>query len=497
MPPALLLALTLVVSLVLLILIVDVIYTRLLRPSSAPPTALVLPVVGGMLSFLGGPLALISKFHASCGECFTLPVLHKRITFLIGPHASPFFFKAPDTALSQKEVYEFNVPTFGKGVVFDVDHVTRAEQFRFFAEALKGNRMRSYVQMMVKEAEEFFGAWGDEGVVDLRDELSRLVVLTASRCLLGKEVRETFQDEVAHLVHELDMGMVPLSVFFPYFPIEPHRRRDAARKELAKIFDGIVEKRRQENREEEDVLNTFVHAKYRDGSQLTNDQVLGMLIAVLFAGQHTSSITSTWTGLLLLESHQKQKKGILEGSGKSATFLEKVLDEQRKVIAEHGDELTFDILQSMDSLHFSIKEALRMHPPLIMLLRYAHAPFDVTTSDGKTYTVPKGDIIATSPAYSHRLDHVFDKADEYKPSRLEPGAAEDAKVPFSFIGFGGGRHGCMGEAFAYLQIKAIWSIALRNFEFELIGDNAPEADLTGMVVGPYASQVRFKRRKLK
>ena len=57
-------------------------------------------------------------------------MFHKRITFLIGPKVSEHFFKAKDTEMSQKEVYEFNVPTFGKGVVFDVDHQTRAEQFR-------------------------------------------------------------------------------------------------------------------------------------------------------------------------------------------------------------------------------------------------------------------------------------------------------------------------------------------------------------------------------
>jgi hypothetical protein len=35
-------------------------------------------------------------------------------------------------------------------VVFDVDSATRAEQFRFFAESLKSNRLRTYVGMMVK-----------------------------------------------------------------------------------------------------------------------------------------------------------------------------------------------------------------------------------------------------------------------------------------------------------------------------------------------------------
>lgn len=43
----------------------------------------------------------------------------------------------------------------------------------------------------------------------------------------------------------------------------------------------------------------------------------------------------------------------------------------------------------MDTLHMNIQEALRMNPPLIMLMRYAKESFTVNTSDGKTYVVPK------------------------------------------------------------------------------------------------------------
>ena len=69
--------------------------------------------------------------------------------------------------MSQKEVYQFNVPTFGKGVVFDVGHQERAEQFRFFSEALKTARLQTYVQLMVQEAEAFFAERlsADEGTV--------------------------------------------------------------------------------------------------------------------------------------------------------------------------------------------------------------------------------------------------------------------------------------------------------------------------------------------
>lgn len=54
-----------------------------------------------------GPMSLMTEGYAKCGEVFTVPVLHKKITFLIGPHVSPHFFKANDDLLSQEEVRAF------------------------------------------------------------------------------------------------------------------------------------------------------------------------------------------------------------------------------------------------------------------------------------------------------------------------------------------------------------------------------------------------------
>lgn len=39
------------------------------------------------------------------------------------------------------------------------------------------------------------------------------------------------------------------------------------------------------------------------GGRATNDEeIAGFLIATLFAGQHTSSITSSWTGYQMLDT---------------------------------------------------------------------------------------------------------------------------------------------------------------------------------------------------
>jgi cytochrome P450 len=43
-----------------------------------------------------------------------------------------------------------------------------------------------------------------------------------------------------------------------------------------------------------------------------------------------------------------------------------------------GEELSVEVLDKMEVLHACITEALRLHPPLIMLLRYARKAFEVT-----------------------------------------------------------------------------------------------------------------------
>eukprot|EP00955_Chlamydomonas_euryale_P041058 351882-Chlamydomonas_euryale.AAC.11 len=62
------------------------------------------------------------------------------------PNPAPF-------AVNEFSVYDYSIPTFGKGVVYDVDQKVRTEQFRFFTEALKKDRLKKYVPLFVMEAE--------------------------------------------------------------------------------------------------------------------------------------------------------------------------------------------------------------------------------------------------------------------------------------------------------------------------------------------------------
>ena len=93
------------------------------------------------------------------------------------------------------------------------------------------------------------------------------------------------------------------SVFFlPYAPTEAHKLRDKARVEMVKIFSSVIAERRlkKDTSDATDILQVFIDMTYKDGTKLTDSEVVGLLIALLFAGQHTSSISSTWTAMFWL-----------------------------------------------------------------------------------------------------------------------------------------------------------------------------------------------------
>jgi len=69
---------------------------------------------------------------------------------------------------------------------------------------------------------------------------------------------------------------------------------------MVKLFSKVIAERRAKGEEHDDVLQVFMESQYRDGSTVNDEQITGLMIALLFAGQHTSSITSSWTGLHLL-----------------------------------------------------------------------------------------------------------------------------------------------------------------------------------------------------
>ena len=409
----------------------------------------------------------------------------KRLTYLIGPEAQEIFFKASDDVLSQNEVYDFMKPVFGPKVVYDATKKNRQVQFQTMANGLRANRLKSYVRKIEEETRQYLRKeWGDNaGTVDLLTALSELTILTASRCLHGEDVRTHIFKEIQELYHDLDHGVTPLTVFWPTAPTEAHRKRNKARDEMVSLFTKVIKERREfpDRSDGTDILSLFMDIKYKDGTPITEDEVTGLLIALLFAGQHTSCITSTWTALWIAHNPDISKR---------------ILAEQEQVLGKDWTNKTmdYDALQNMELMHNCMREALRLCPTFIMILRRAEVdiPLDIS---GKKMVIPKGDYVCVSPTVSMRLKTTFPNPDDFEPDRFAEPREEHKKTPYSYLGFGGGLHSCMGQNFAFVQVKTILSILFREYDIQPVAPEMPAVGYEDMVVGPKGDcRIHYKKR---
>ena len=458
---------------------------RPLAPQDHPPDAVPsdprpipqlrggLPLLGHALAFQRDPLTLLERGWREHGEVFQFRLGSQDCVLLAGPEAHDAYFRAPDDQLSAREVYQFTVPIFGQGVAYDASPEIMAEQLGFLAPMLKGTPMRNYVQLMREEAVRYTEDWGREGELDLLSVTNELTMNVASRCLLGQEVREHLNAEFARLFDDLQGGINTLGLFFPRLPIPAHRRRDRARREVVSLMSRILAERRRRGHHTEDFMQALMDARYADGRSLSDDEITGLLLTVLFAGQHTSAVLAAWVGIDLLQHRHYL-----------ATVLAEIQD-----LYGLGQALSLDSLKQQGMLERAVREAERLHPPLIVLVRKVLRAFEYGG-----YRLPAGTLVMVAPLLAHRLPTVFSHPERYDPDRFAAPREEHKQHAYALIGFGGGRHRCLGIHFAYLQVKVLWTVLLSRFELELASP-ASKPNYGSWVTGPcHPCRVHYRRR---
>jgi len=435
--------------------------------------------VGGHLDELRhDPIGLMWRTRHECGDVGEFRLAQNDVVLLSGAEANEVFFRATDDELDQGAAYPFMTPVFGEGIIFDASPEKRREMLH--NQSLRDKFMRGHAAVITGELDRMVAEWGAAGQIDLLDWTAELFIYTSSSCLIGARFREELNVRYAELFHDLEQGTDAIAFVDPYADIESFRRRDAARIELVDLITAIMERREAAGppaAEDRDLVDVLMSLRDDDGSwAVSPDQVTGMFISMMFAGHHTTSSTASWAIIELLRHPE---------------VLARVTEELDELAARSGGEITYHDLRGVPWLEATIKETLRLHPPLILLLRKAMVDVEVGG-----HLIRAGKLVGASPAVSNRLPEAFDHADEFRPDRyIDPNAA-DADNPWNWIPFGAGRHRCVGAAFAMMQLKAVFAKLLADWSFEMTQPaDSYRNDHSKMVVQlQQPCEVRYRRR---
>ncbi|KAK0196691.1 cytochrome P450 [Armillaria mellea] len=220
-----------------------------------------------------------------------------------------------------------------------------------------------------------------------------------------------------------------------------------------------------------DIMSLLVKANISEDpkTQLNEEEILGQMNTIMFAGHETTANTLSWTFLELARHPEVQDQ------------LRAEIREKESVIFARGDtEFSVQDLDSMPYLTAVVKEVFRVHPILHSLARTA-AQDDVlplskpvTLTTGKTVQeipVPKGTFIIASVAGYNRNRSVWgENAHVFDPARWFRGSASK-EVPVGVYGnlftFAGGPRSCIAWRFAVLELHAFITEVVNNFEFSL------------------------------
>jgi len=465
-----------------------------LRKDRAPLVFYWIPWFGSAIPYGMAPYQFFEDCRQKHGDVFAFMLLGKVMTVYLGPKGHEFVFNSKLSEVSAADAYKhLTTPVFGKGVIYDCPNHRLMEQKKFAKYALTTTAFKTYVPKIREEVLNYFKStegfqMGQKstGVVNVMKTQPEITIFTASRSLLGEEMRKKFDSSFAQLFSDLDKGFTPLNFVFSNLPLPNYRKRDEAQRKISNNYKTFIEKRRETgdvdpNRDLIDSLMT--HSTYKDGVKMTDQEISNLLIGILMGGQHTSAATSAWFLLHLGERPELQ---------------DEIFEEVSKTLKEKGgslNDLTYEDLQKMTTVNNVIKETLRMHMPLHSIMRKVNQNLLVPNS---SIVVPKGHFLLVSPGYTMTSERFFHNAAEFDPKRwntVSEKAANEESVDYGFgavskgvaspyLPFGGGRHRCIGEQFAYVQLGTILSTYVYNVKWKLNGQTIPKIDFTSMVTLP-------------
>lgn len=211
-----------------------------------------------------------------------------------------------------------------------------------------------------------------------------------------------------------------------------------------------------EGREDDDLVDALLeyHDRGPNEFSLTVNNIKAVVLDIFVAGSDTTAANVEWA---MSEVMKNQK------------IMKKAQDEVRRVFNSKGnvDETG---LEELKYLKMIIKETLRLHPPVPLLLpRVCGERCEING-----YEIPeKAKIIINAWAIGRDPKH-WDDAESFIPERFLDSSVDYKGNNFEYIPFGAGRRICPGMNYGLAIVEFELAQLLFYFDWKLPGGMKPE-----------------------
>lgn len=438
-------------------------------------------------------------------------LLGRYTTVYLGTQGNEFILNGKLKDVNAEEVYSpLTTPVFGSDVVYDCPNSKLMEQKKFIKFGLTQSALESHVPLIEREVLDYLNKspnfQGASGEVNISTAMAEITIFTAGSALQGEEVRSKLTTEFAALYHDLDKGFSPINFMLPWAPLPHNQKRDAAHTRMRAIYIDIINKRRLARNsgtaeivpEKSDMIENLMQCTYKDGQPLPDKEIAHIMITLLMAGQHSSSSTSSWIMLRLASQ---------------PAVVEELYQEQLSNLPRTGPNgslapLEYKHFDRLPLHHNVIKETLRLNSSIHSLMRKVKNPLPVP---GTPYVIPTSHVLLAAPGVTALSDEYFPNATSWDPHRWETQAPTEEKddivdygygsvskgTSSPYLPFGAGRHRCIGEKFAYLNLAVIVATMVRHVRLSNVEGKTgvPETDYSSLFSGPMKpTRIRWEWR---
>lgn len=342
----------------------------------------------------------------------------------------------------------------GKGGLLTSVDETHDKARKLLDPVFSKENLKSYVKDMIEVTETEVNKFGDGQRLDFYDWAYDIALLNATECFMGMDTDRTdIQKLHEHFDVTVKYYQKPIHLQALRGPFTPHSKFKKSKDIVDRVlYDEIENRRTNGTKDNDNILDRLLKAE-EDGQSFTDEEIHTNILNLYWAGHDTTISAMSWFTVLV---------------GKHPEIYEKL---QTEIDERVGDEpiTAEEVMDGLPYLEMVMDEVLRLYPPAWVAFRINRKDLDMYG-----HTIPEGTNMAFSSYATHRLPHLWEQPEAFKPQRMKPEKKRDFP-PGAYIPFARGPRTCIGMNFAKYELKIVLATMLRHFDYELLPGQKYEA----------------------